>query len=71
MKRTQEATVKNHLDTYGKISTWDAFQEYGITRLSAVIFNLKRNGLDITTDYKSTTTRLGNKTQYAEYKLVK
>jgi len=70
MKITQAQQVLKHIRYYGKISSLDAFQEYGITRLSAVIHKLKKQGLNITAETKVTTTRLGNKTNYAEYKLT-
>lgn len=38
----QEDRVLRHLKDYGSITSWDAIQEYGITRLSAVIFNLRK-----------------------------
>lgn len=70
MKKTQEQVILQHLYTFGKISSWEAFQDYGITRLSAIIFNLRRDGLFIQNETKTTTTRLGNKTSYAEYRLI-
>lgn len=69
MKQTQYHTVLKHLRYYKTISTWEAFQEYGITRLSAIIFNLRRDGYNIGNETKSTITRLGNKTSYTNYTL--
>lgn len=70
MKTTQTQQVIKHLRYYGKISSWEAFQEYGITRLSARIHNLRQSGFNIKSEKKTTTTRLGNKTTYAEYTLI-
>lgn len=70
MKITQTEQVIKHLRLYGKITSWDAFREYGITRLSARIYNLRESGFNIKSEKKTTTTRLGNKTTYAEYTLV-
>ncbi len=70
MKQTQYHTVLKHLRYYKTISTWEAFQEYGITRLSAIIFNLRRDGYNIGSETKTTTTRLGNRTSYAVYTLA-
>lgn len=41
MKLTQKQIVINHLREHGSITSLDAFTEYGITRLAAVIFKIK------------------------------
>ena len=42
MTKTQK--VLNHLRINGSITSWEAIQEYGVTRLSATIFNLRKKG---------------------------
>ena len=39
---TQEDRVLRHLKQIGHITSWEAIKEYGITRLSAKIYNLRR-----------------------------
>ena len=46
-RETQEEIVLNHLREYGSITSIEAFGVYAITRLSAVIFNLREDGYDI------------------------
>jgi hypothetical protein len=70
MKDTQPNRVLKHMRLYGKISSWDAFQEYGITRLSAIIYKLKKEGFTIESENKVGKTRLGNTCNYSEYKIV-
>ena len=41
MKLNQKEKVMRHLNNYGSITPLDAFRDYGIMRLAAVIFNLK------------------------------
>ena len=41
---THEEKVLRHLQEHGEITSWDAIVEYGITRLSARIFNLRKMG---------------------------
>lgn len=48
---TQKEQVIHHLKQKGAITSWEAIQEYGITRLSAKIFDLRKDGYKI----KSTT----------------
>lgn len=44
---TQKEIVRAHLERYGKISSWEAIQNYHITRLAAVISLLRDDGCDI------------------------
>lgn len=71
MKKTQYDTILKHLTYFGKITSWEAFQEYGITRLSAIIYNLRDAGYNISSEKRTTTNRFGNKTSFAEYKLIR
>lgn len=48
--KTQEQKVLEHLKKYKRgITSMQAFQKYGITRLSAKIFNLRHMGYNIIT----------------------
>lgn len=42
--KTQEQKILAHLKKYKTITSWDAIQTYGATRLAAIIFNLKAKG---------------------------
>lgn len=65
---TQYDVVLAHLKRYGKISSMSAFRHFGITRLSAIIFNLRKDGYIIESETKtSTSRRFGWKNHYAEY----
>lgn len=66
---TQEQKVLIHLKELGTITSWDAILEYGITRLSAKIYNLRKLGYNISIDYKTTLNRFGEKVTFGEYKL--
>lgn len=69
-KMTQTKAIENHLFKYKKISSKEAFKKYGVTRLSGLIFNLRKK-YTITTEYKTIKNRYGNTTNYAVYTLVK
>lgn len=45
---TQGQMVLNHLQQYGSITSWEAITDYRITRVGAVIYELKRRGHNIT-----------------------
>ena len=63
---TQTKTVINHLTNNRKITSIEAIGLYGITRLAAVVFLLRKSGIQVNTTMKDGV----NKTQYAEYSLV-
>jgi hypothetical protein len=44
---TKKQMVKEHLLSGKPLTSWDAIQLYRVTRLSGVIFDLKKEGLDI------------------------
>lgn len=47
---SQKQKVLKHLRKYGSITSWTAIQRYRITRLSAVIKQLRDDGYDIETE---------------------
>ena len=59
--------VKEHLIEIGHITSLEAIQLYGATRLSAIIFNLRKYGMNIETVMVEFTDRYGSKAQYAKY----
>ena len=64
--------VLKHLEEFGSITSWEAIKEYGATRLSAIIYNLRHKyGLDIVSEIVDFTDRYGNKSNFAKYVLKK
>lgn len=59
--------VQLHLIENKSITSWEAIQLYGATRLSAIIFNLRKRGMEIETVMVEFTDRFGSKAQYAKY----
>ena len=59
----------NHLQTHETITSMEAFHKYGITRLSAVIFEL-RKVYNIATIMTDGTNRYGRPTHFATYKYI-
>lgn len=66
MRVTHQDRILNHLKKYGSITSWEAIREYGITRLSAVIYNLRKD-YNITSTFETATNRYGDKISYAKY----
>lgn len=63
---TQEKQIEQHLKQYGSITSWEAFEKYGITRLSARIYNLRRYH-NMLSKQMTTTNRYGNTVNYVRY----
>jgi len=70
-KKTKIELVKEHLVTHGFISTWDAIKLYGATRLSDIVYCLKKRGYLIETQLTNGKDRFGNSSNYATYFLIK
>lgn len=67
MKQTEK--ILRHLRDYGSITPLEALQEYGCMRLGARIYDLKRDGHDIRTEFETAENRYGEKTSYARYRM--
>ncbi len=69
--KSQTEAVLAHLQNHGSITSMQAFQLYGATRLSAIIFVLRRRGYRIITEPMRKQTRFGKTSHPAEYILFK
>lgn len=69
-KLTQRDKILSYIKQFGRISSWEAYSELGITQLGARIFELKELGYVFAKTRINTTNRLGEKTHYDEYRLV-
>lgn len=70
MRITQEYIVLRHLKDFGSLTTWQAIQEYGITRLSARILELRKQGHNIESENITVKNRYGNSTTFSKYYIV-
>lgn len=66
---TQCNRVLDHLRRYGSITTKEAFELYGITRLSGRIFDLRHAGHNISSTTAEGENRYGDKTYFSTYRL--
>lgn len=65
--KSQADAILWHLKTYGDITSYEAIKEYGATRLSAIIFNHRKQGYDIESLPLVKKTRFGRNTTIAKY----
>ena len=62
---SQKSRVLKHLETGAGITQYEAIIEYGVLRLSSVIYELRKQGNKITTNMVTT----GSGKRVAEYSL--
>lgn len=64
---TKTEAVRRHLKINGSITSWQAIQMYGDTRLSDKILKLRQKGWDIDSEWREATDRNGNTCRFVEY----
>ena len=69
--KSQSDAILWHLKTYGTITSYEAIKEYGATRLSAIIFNHRKEGYNIESIPLKKKTRFGRTTTIAKYNYLK
>ena len=63
--------IKMHLEEHKTINSWEAIQQYGATRLSAIIYNLRHNyDMTIVNDRVDFVDKYGTKSHYDNYILI-
>jgi hypothetical protein len=67
MEETHYDRILRHLQDFGNITSLDAFKDYGITRLSAIIFLLRKDGYKISSQKVSCKNRYGKVVYFANY----
>lgn len=63
--------ILHHLQKNKSITTLEAFELYGITRLSARIYDLRESGHKIGLIWEYGTNRYGNQVRWGKYFLIK
>ena len=59
--------IKKHLLEKKNITSMDAIELYGATRLSGIIYNLRRKGYHIINKEETIIDRYGNECRYVRY----
>lgn len=65
----QKQMVLDYMNEHGSITSMDAYRDLGITRLSAVVFDLRELGYKVKTTDERGRNRYGEATSYARYTL--
>ena len=67
---TQKDKVLRYIREFGKITSWDAYSQLGVTQLATRIFELKQDGYVFTKTRINCNNRFEEPTHYDEYRLV-
>jgi hypothetical protein len=65
--KSQSDAILWHLKKFGSITSYEAIKEYGATRLSAIIFNHRKDGYNIDSMPLTKKTRFGRNTTISKY----
>lgn len=68
---SDEMAVLQYIKTHGSITTKEAYEELGCTRLSGRVFDLRKHGYNIQTDIIEVPKRHGKTARVARYYLIK
>ena len=69
--RKQAQRVLDYIDQFGSITSLDAFKDLGITRLSAVIFDLRHDGHNVQSETIGAKNRYGEIAHFSRYFIPK
>lgn len=67
--KTQKQKIYDHMKEHGKITSYEAFIKYHITRLSARIYDLRHDGHSIKSTHVTKKNKDGSYVSYDEYSL--
>ena len=66
---TQWEKVIDYIGRFGSITPLDAFRDLGITRLAAVIWQLRKDGIVVYGEMEKSKNRFGEPVKYMRYSL--
>ena len=69
MITNQKVIIEKWLRDHGSITGKQAMEDCGVYRLSAVIFELRKRGVDIETNMIDVKNRYGGTSRVAQYKI--
>ena len=67
MKITQRQRVIDYIHEFGSISSWDAYEDLGITQLGARVKELKERGYEFETEWEHKKNRYGQPVAFKRY----
>lgn len=71
MKQTQTSSIKGYLLAGNSLTSMEAFEKFGCTRLSAKIFDLRKSGYNVVAEPINAFNRYGRPVTYYKYYIPK
>lgn len=68
---TQCEMIMKYIDTFGSITTMEAFSDLGITRLASRVCDLQKRGVELERQMETRKNRYGKKVSYMRYSRAK
>lgn len=68
---TQCEMIMKYIDTFGSITTMEAFSDLGITRLASRVCDLQKKGVELERQMETRKNRYGKKVSYMRYSRAK
>ena len=68
--RGSKVAILEYMRNHNGITSKEAFGEFGVTRLAACVFDLRKAGYNIVTQECLGKTRFGETCRYARYVLI-
>lgn len=69
-KESQCDRVLEYIDTFGSISTLEAFRDLGVARLASRIWDIRKKGYTVECDWVCQVNRYGEPVRFKRYTIV-
>lgn len=70
MKKNQKSRILDYIKQFGSITSWEAYNELGITQLGARIDQLQKEGYEFKTEWEHKKNRYGDDVSFKRYYMV-
>ena len=70
MKTNQKSRIVDYIKQFGSITSWEAYNELGITQLGARIDQLQKEGYEFKTEWEHKKNRYGDDISFKRYYMV-
>lgn len=67
MKTNQKSRIVDYIKQFGSITSWEAYNELGITQLGARIDQLQKEGYEFKTEWEHKKNRYGDDVSFKRY----
>lgn len=70
MNTNQKSRILDYIKQFGSITSWEAYNELGITQLGARIDQLQKEGYEFKTEWEHKKNRYGDDVSFKRYYLA-